>query len=154
MRPAVLAAAWLAGATFWAGCATVPRPALSPDEEAIRAGMQRYAALVRTTDNQGIAALFTPDGAIGFPGREPISGREAILAYLERFAGYHVESEEITTDSFDVHGADGHVTGRYRQRVRTPSGGTQEVHGAYAADWRREPDGNWYISFMTTRAEK
>jgi uncharacterized protein (TIGR02246 family) len=116
--------------------------------------MRHYGELVAAMDHSAIASLFTPDGEIAIRGRPPITGREAILKHLESFKDHRVESEEITTDSIDVHGAFGHVTGRYRQRVRLPSGRRAEARGAYAADWHREPDGRWYIQFMTTIPQK
>lgn len=152
LPPAVvrLLGATVLGAALWSGCATVPRPAGSPAENELRAGMERYRDLVVAMDHAGIAALFTPDGEIAVRGQPPITGRDAILKHLERFKDYRVESEEITTESADVHGAFGHVTGHYRERVRLPSGRKEEARGAYAADWHREPDGKWYIRFLTT----
>lgn len=149
-----VAAVWLVSAAFWSGCATVPRAPSSPSEEAISAGMQRYARLVEAMDHAGIAALFTPDGEIGIPGRPPIAGRDAILRHLESSRDVRVLSEQVTTETYDIHGANGHVTGHYRQRARLPSGRAVEARGSYAADWHREADGNWYIRFMTTRPER
>ena len=150
----LLAAAWLAGAAFWSGCATVPPPAGSPAQDELRAATQHYGDLVGAMDHSAIAALFTPDGEIAAPGRAPITGREAIFKYLESFKDQQVESAKITADSIDVHGAYGHVIGHYWQRARLPSGRKVETRGAYAADWHREPDGKWYIRFMTTRSAR
>lgn len=140
----LIVAVWL-----WC-CSAHLHPSMLQSQQKIREATAHYADLVLRMDNGGIAALFTSDGEIAADGRDPIRGPANIEAFLQGFRGFHVLAESLTADSIQVDGAVAHVIGKYRQRVRVPSGDTVEVAGSYTADWIRDSSGPWRIRRMAT----
>jgi uncharacterized protein (TIGR02246 family) len=120
----------------------------------LRQATENYAHLILAMDGAAIAALYTDDGESVVVGQPPLRGPEAIRKQLESFRDYHVLSENLTADTITIDGPDGHVVGKYRQRVRIPSGDVVEVHGGYAADWIRVRRDGWKIRRMVTTPEK
>ena len=143
-------ASFLIVAVWACSCSTHVRPSLLRSQQEIREATARYADLVLRMDNGGIAALFASDGEIAVDGREPIRGRANIEAFLEGFKDFHVLAESLTADSIQINGARAHVIGKYRQRVRVPSGDTVEVEGAYTGDWIQDISGPWRIRRIAT----
>lgn len=137
-----------------AACASHDAATPRDDAAALRAATQRYAELVQRMDHAAVAAMFAPGGQIVATGRAPIRGPVAIRKYLESFKDFHVESETMTADSVTVDGAEGYVSGNYRQRVRVPAGDVVEVHGSYTAEWLRGADGVWRIQRIATTAQR
>ena len=125
--------------------------AATRDADAIRAATQRYANLLAAMDNDGIAAMFAPDGVVEIPGGAHVRGPAEIRGFLERFRNYHVLSETMTTDQVTIAGDTANSSGTYHQRVRVPAGNVVEVHGTYAIVWRRAPPlAAWQIEKIST----
>ena len=125
---------------------------LSAQQE-LRSATQHYADLVLAMDHAGIAALFTRDGEMVADGQPPIQGPAAIQAHLETFKDFYVLAETLTTEEIAVAGKNGHIAGKYHQRVRTPSGSIVEVGGDYTADWVRDRAGTWRLQRMATASK-
>jgi ketosteroid isomerase-like protein len=125
----------------------------SPSARAkVDAALERYADLLRRMDSAGIAALFAPEGEIENPGADPIRGPAAILAFLETFKDFHVESYDLDLQSTVVNGRSATQSGTYRQRVRVPAGAVIEVHGRFTAEWVEVSEGQWRILRMGTES--
>jgi uncharacterized protein (TIGR02246 family) len=125
------------------------RIAATPQSE-VRGALLRYVHLVQKMDHAGIAALFTPDGEVVNPGRDPIRGPAAIEAFLRQFDAYHVMNEMMLPRTTVVDGDRATQTGTYRQRVRDPDGKVLDVSGTFTLDWVRDAAGVWRIQRAAT----
>lgn len=122
----------------------------APPESEVRGALLRYVHLVQTMDHAGIAAMFTPDGEVVNPGRDPIRGPTAIEAFLRQFDAYHVMNEMMLPRTTVVDGDRATQTGTYRQRVRDPDGKVLDVSGNFTLDWVRDASGVWRIQRAAT----
>lgn len=134
----------------WLGCTVNARPGGPAPEDQLRQAVQQYSKLLAAMDSAAIAAFFTPDGELVVTGQEPVRGPDAIRKHLERFKDFQVQSHVMTTDTVEVHGVEGHVTGHFQQKVRIPSGEVVEARGTYAADWLHGADGKWRLRSLST----
>jgi uncharacterized protein (TIGR02246 family) len=153
---AVLSCAFAVSA-FAAGAFTAPASALAeraqveaPAESQVRAALQRYAELVEKMDHAAIAALFTEDGEVVNPGRDPIKGPAAIEAFLKQFSDYHVLNEMMIPQKTQVDGDRANQEGTFKQRVRGPDGNIIDVSGTFTIDWIRDSSGAWRIQRVAT----
>lgn len=147
----LLACAPLAVGLLLGGCATQTAETRSVQE--LRRATEHYAQLIREMNPAATAAAFTVNGELQADQSAPVRGRAAIEHLLASFRKYRVLSETLTTDHVQVSGNAGHVTGRYEQQVRLPSGKVVTAKGSYTADWLRAPDGTWQIQHFATRSD-
>ena len=101
-------------------------------------------------DQDGIAAMFAPDGETADADQAPIRGPAAIRAHLMEFAGFHVLANRLDADSTWIRADTAWQDGTYWQRVRVPAGDTVEVSGRFAVTWERTAPGQWRIKRMRT----
>ena len=83
-------------------------------------------------------------------GQPPIVGRAAIQAFLESFANYKVLAHQMKPKSAVAQGHTVQQTGTYEQSVLSPEGRTLQVSGEFAAVWKQEHGGQWFIESMRT----
>jgi uncharacterized protein (TIGR02246 family) len=135
----------LLAALLIAGCRGDADRLASQARAEVRAALARYNDLVARMDSRGIAAMYTEDGEISEPGQPVTVGRDSIRAFLDSFAGFHVEENAMTSDTIVVKGASLVQSGRFSQRVRMPDGTEVRPHGSFTAEWVHESDGQWRI---------
>ena len=123
-------------------------------ESQVRAALQHYAQLIGKMDNAGIAALFTQDGEVVNPGRDPIKGPAAIEAFLKQFSDYHVLSEMMIPQKTQVDGDRAEQEGTFKQRVRGPDGNVIDVSGTFTIVWIRDSSGAWRIQRVATAPQR
>jgi len=130
--------------------AQIPAPA----ESELRAALQHYAQLIEKMDNAGIAALFTQDGEVVNPGRDPIKGPAAIEAFLKQFSDYRVLSQTMTPQKTLVDGVRAEQEGTFKQRVRGPDGNVIDASGTFTIEWIRDSSGAWRIQRVATAPQR
>ena len=132
----------------------------SPEEAALRALSDAYAAAVDDRDGEGFAWLFLPDGELVAPDVKgdlsPIfsrKGRDRLRQVLDGLDRYRHTFHEVTTTRYDI--GDGtasghvwctahHVTADETDQV--PPSGTDTIWAIrYVDDYRRTPEG-WRIA--------
>ena len=123
-------------------------------ESQVRAALQHYAQLIEKMDNAGIAALFTQDGEVVNPGRDPVKGPAAIEAFLKQFSDYHVLSEMMIPQKTQVDGDRAEQEGTFKQRVRGPDGNVIDVSGTFTIVWIRDSSGAWRIQRVATAPQR
>ena len=123
-------------------------------ESQVRAALQHYAQLIGKMDNAGIAALFTQDGEVVNPGRDPIKGPAAIEAFLKQFSDYHVLSQTMIPQKTQVDGDHAQQEGTFKQRVRGPDGNVIDVSGTFTIVWIRDSSGAWRIQRVATAPQR
>ena len=138
----------LLAALLIAGCRGDADQLASQARVEVRAALARYGDLVTRMDSRGIAAMYTVDGEISEPGQPVTVGRDSIRAFLDSFAGFHVEENAMTSDTIVVKGASLVQNGRFSQRVWMPDGTEVRPRGSFIAEWVRESDGQWRIRRM------
>ena len=96
-------------------------------------------------DAQGMAQLYTENGAI-FPGGRPIiRGREAIAAYWTLPPGTTVVEHKTTADSIIVVGNTAYDYGTFRARQAKDGQPGNVGYGKYVIVWQRQTDGRWLM---------
>ncbi len=116
----------------------------SPAE--IEKAMHYYDHLIRNTDADSIALLFTPDGDLG----SIAHGRDSIRRFLKTFTHVKVISTGSTTSSIEM-GADTALQkGTYLQVAVIQNKDTVHVKGFFTAHWKWLADGQWHIKKMET----
>jgi uncharacterized protein (TIGR02246 family) len=80
-------------------------PTITEDRDAIRDVVARYCHNIDAGDADGVAALFTEDGVFdpGYPGFEPLEGRDAIRALVGGLTAGTVH-HMVTDLAYDVDG--------------------------------------------------
>jgi len=127
-----------------AGCQQGAAPVSPADQQALRASTDSFVQRTLRKDFAGTAALFATDGRM-LPANEPAAvGREAILAWLNRYPPINAFS--ATVDEVGGAGDVAYVRGHYAITV-TPPGAPRAVSdtGKWVTVNRRQPDGTWSV---------
>lgn len=110
--------------------------------ERIAAAAREFSSLYERGDAAAMAAIYTEDGIIFPPGREAITGREAIERYWRLAPGQRVISHRTISDSIVVSDSIAYDWGTYTvsgaRNGERYSGG-----GKYVIVWREVRDGVW-----------
>jgi ketosteroid isomerase-like protein len=111
------------------------------DLRAIDAARRRFEEAIRSNDIAAIANTYAPDAFYFPPGRDPLSGRDAIRRPILRGARdyeiVHVVHE------VDIRGDIAYEIGQWVRRNR--NGGATTGGGGYLWIWKRQPEGQWAI---------
>ncbi len=138
----------LAVLAAFSGCGSL---AIEGDAPArVDAALKAYSASLLAMDADGIAAAYTPEGELQDPGHPPVTGPDAIRAFLRSFTGVTVEEQEFKVSALQVVGPDALQRGTFRQKARLADGKTVESKGTFEAEWERQPNGTWLLARMTT----
>ncbi|MFN2326429.1 MAG: SgcJ/EcaC family oxidoreductase [Gemmatimonadales bacterium] len=131
----------LAGAVLSAGCGrTAPPGELSAsDIAAIRATTERWVTGIRTGRWEDVAATFTEDAVLQFPGAR-YEGRPAILKWLHTTQPWS-SARELHIDEIRGRGDMAFVMGH--STVTPEDGGSPIVVGRYLDIRLRQADGTW-----------
>ncbi|HUQ80521.1 MAG TPA: DUF4440 domain-containing protein [Gemmatimonadaceae bacterium] len=96
-------------------------------------------------DAQGMAQLYTENGAI-FPGGRPIMrGRAAIAEYWTLPTGTKVIEHKTTADSVIIVGNTAYDYGTFRARNEKDGQPGNVGYGKYVIVWQRQGDGRWLM---------
>ena len=116
---------------------------MTPDEEAIRALVQRWMDASKTGDTATVLALMTDDVLFTVPGKEPF-GKAAFAAGSKNMLGTLVDG---TADIQELQILGDFAWMRNKLRVTiTPPGGKPTTRSGYTLTLlRKDPDGHWRI---------
>jgi len=112
----------------------------------IEAAMHYYDHLIKNTDADSIALLFTPDGDLG----NIAHGRDSIRNFLRTFKDVKVISTGSITQSIAMGGDTALQKGSYQQVAVIKDKDTVHVKGLFTARWKFLQDGKWHIHRMDT----
>ncbi|HEY4989497.1 MAG TPA: nuclear transport factor 2 family protein [Opitutaceae bacterium] len=133
-----------------AACVNPKVKKMEADRADVQARLHRYEGLLLAMDSAGIAAMFTPDGAMVNPNQAPVKGRDAIQKFLASFSDYKVLSNADQATSTLIDGDTSEQIGTYRQKVRSPEGRIFEASGRLEIGWVRDASGEWLIAELAT----
>lgn len=104
-----------------------------------------FSQLYMRGDNQGMANIYTEDGAIFPPGRPIIRGRAAIAEYWKLGAGVKVVDHKTTADSIIIRGDIAYDYGTFRAQNSRDGQMSNPGFGKYVIVWRRQSEGRWLM---------
>ena len=125
-------------------CVCLPSCRQPLTQAGVEAAMQHYNRLLKKTDADSIAALFTVDGSLG-----DVRGRDSIRRFLEKFKEMKVLAQHSTTSFISLGSDTAMQKGTYHQTVVLPKGDTINVQGTFTANWLYISD-NWLLKKMQT----
>jgi ketosteroid isomerase-like protein len=100
-----------------------------------------------------VGTLFADDGQLLLHHQPAIVGRQAVSeAFRETFAAFDTSAYKPTYDTVDVHTDCAYVLGSFTEVLWPREGGAPglQVAGRVVLFWRREPDGEWRITYALT----
>jgi uncharacterized protein (TIGR02246 family) len=130
--------------------AIVVLAACANPERQVEGELAAYRRAVFAMNVPAIVDEFAPSASISHADQPPVIGKDAIGAFLQTFAAFHVTEYTLVADSTRVDGELAFQHGHYHQAVTTPDGKAVEVSGVFDADWKQQPDGHWRITRMHT----
>jgi ketosteroid isomerase-like protein len=116
---------------------------------AIEAAMSHYDSLIRKTDADSIAWIYTADGWLG----NIAHGRDSIRRFLQTFKNVRVLQVASTTKNITITVDTAIQTGGYTQTALVNDKDTVHVKGSYEAQWAWSEKEGWKIRRMTTHPE-
>ena len=112
--------------------------------------MNYYDHLIKKTDADSIALLYTADGNLG----DIVIGRDSIRRFLSSFKNVQVLSQKSTTQSIEIVKDTAIQKGTYVQTDVMPGKDTIVVKGEFTAHWLWLPADGWRIKKMETKPIK
>jgi hypothetical protein len=128
------------------------KPSATPN---LRTAMGTYDRLIRKTNADSIAMLYTVDGDLGVAAH----GRDSIRNFLKKFRDYKVLEQLSTIDSMSIKEDTGFVHGTFHQTTIIPVHDslnmghirdTITVRGVFHSEWLNIPEYGWQIRRMET----
>lgn len=121
--------------------------AASPDAEAaaIAAQSERFSQAYVAEDVDTLVSIYAPDGAAGPPGRDFVTGREALRRYWRVPEGSDVVAHRAVPERIVVEGRVAWDWGRY-EGATIVGGETRPFRGKYLIVWRKGADGVWRMA--------
>jgi ketosteroid isomerase-like protein len=149
----------IAVAAILAGCAAQPKteaPAAAPAVDTaaiaatIRAGEVKWGAEYEARDAEAVGAHYAPDAVFMPLDAPPLHGREALIAALKKAPADNGYTMVFAPENVDV-AASGDLAvsiGSFEQHRSLP---TKVVKtGTYLASYRRQPDGAWLVTALSS----
>jgi ketosteroid isomerase-like protein len=128
-----------------ATAATAGAQSMQSDLAAIAKAGAEFSQLYMKGDAEGMAALYTADGAI-FPGGRPIiKGREAIQAYWTLAPNVKMVDHKTTADSVVIVGNTAYDYGTFHSQSSRDGVVGNMGYGKYVIVWQKQPDGRWLM---------
>jgi ketosteroid isomerase-like protein len=115
----------------------------------VEAAMGHYDSLIKKTDADSIAWIYTSDGWLGGVAH----GRDSIRRFLQTFKNVRVLEVGSTTKNIMLTGDTARQAGGYTQTALINGKDTVHVRGTYEAEWVWRGKEGWKIRRMTTHAE-
>ena len=100
-----------------------------------------------------VAEMYTPDG-VWERQSGPLYGRDAIRAAVSSTSGVRVLANEMIMQHMSYNGPAVMQVGEFRQTLRLANAKIVNVAGRFEATWVPDPNGEWLIQRMVTRAGK
>lgn len=123
--------------------ATASGSASAADEQAIRAQVARWLALIKSKDAAGIAAMYTEDGAFMPPNAAIGKGHSAIEQNWSALMGLPGFDLTFAPEQIDVSSSGDMALDRGTYRMTVAPDGNQQVDtGKYVVVWRKV-GGEW-----------
>ena len=135
-----------------AGFACTPAPAPITDTGAALAALREadagYARAGTARDLGAFMAYYAPDAAVHPPGEPPVTGVEAIRAYLGRYfqdSAFAVSMQPVTA-GISEDGTMGYTLSGAELRATGPDGKpvTERIRDFHV--WKKQPDGSWKLA--------
>lgn len=115
----------------------------------VEAAMGHYDSLIKKTDADSIAWMFTADGQLG----DIAHGRDSIRRFLRTFKNVRVLQESTTTDHLVISGDKADQKGLFVQIAVVNGKDTVHIKGSYETEWVWSEEEGWKIRRETTRSE-
>jgi ketosteroid isomerase-like protein len=115
----------------------------------VEAAMGHYDSLIKKTDADSIAWMFTADGWLG----EIAHGRDSIRSFLRTFKNVRVLEVGSATKNITLTGDTARQAGSYTQTALVNGKDTAHVRGKFEAEWVWSEKEGWKIRRMATRPE-
>jgi ketosteroid isomerase-like protein len=122
-----------------------PTPSRAADVAAISKVAAEFSQRYMSGDAQGMADLYTENGAIFPAGRPTIKGRADIKAYWTLPPNVKVVEHKTTADSVIVVGNTAYDYGTFRAVNARDGQAGSPGYGKYVIVWQRQPDGRWLM---------
>lgn len=147
MRPFLAFAVFASALSVFA---QAPVPAASDSNAAIEDFNKKFAAATQAMDNPAVLALWADDGVSLLPSAEPIIGKPAIAAYLDKvitaLKGAHMEKFEMDCHAIEVSGDLASEWCTEHQIVTLPNGKPPfDGHGKMLLVLHRNAAGQWLL---------
>jgi ketosteroid isomerase-like protein len=107
----------------------------------IESANERFMAAVRTRDEAGFVALYSPDAVLLLPGREPLQGHAGARMFFSSFEARGVREIKLTT--LEVEGL-GETAWERGASQALGADGTVKGTGKYIVIWKRGASG-WQL---------
>ena len=115
----------------------------------VEAAMGHYDSLIKKTDADSIAWIYTADGWLGGIAH----GRDSIRRFLLTFKNVRVLEVGSTSKNITFTDDTARQAGGYTQTALINGKDTVHVRGTYEAEWVWSEQEGWKIRRMTTHAE-
>lgn len=116
----------------------------------VEAAMGHYDSLIKKTDADSIAWMFTADGWLG----DIAHGRDSIRRFLQTFKNVQVLQESTTTAHLVISGDTADQTGLFTQVAVINGKDTVHIKGRYETKWIWSEKEGWKIRRETTSSEQ
>ncbi|MBI4891226.1 MAG: DUF4440 domain-containing protein [Acidobacteria bacterium] len=105
---------------------------------------EEFTRSVRLRDTVRLVELFyAPDAQLQVPGRAPLQGRAAILAYYRQSFENGLIDLRRETNQFEAEHDLACAVGRYTRTCEAQPGMLHTIRGQYTVVFRRQGDGHW-----------
>jgi len=147
--PLLLLAATLPAFAQTALAQTAPAPPPGDRQAEIEAFNQRFAAATRSMDNAATLALWADDGISLLPSTDPILGKPALAAFLDKVVsslpGAHMEKFEMECHDLLLSGNLATEWCAEHQVVAIPNKPSFDGRGRMLLVLHRSPAGHWLL---------
>ncbi len=105
---------------------------------------EEFTRCIRHRDPERLVELFyASDAQLQVPGRAPIFGRAAILAYFHQAFESGLIDLKLESNQYEAEHDLACAVGRYAKTVETHPGLLHTEEGKYTVVFRRQGDGHW-----------
>jgi ketosteroid isomerase-like protein len=126
-------------------------PSMAQARRELDSALVHYDSLIRWTQGDSIAAMYTPDGQMLGTNVATVQGPDSIAHLLARYAAFHVDSEDMRPEATTIADTEAIQWGTWRQAVTPPGRDMVHVQGRFVAHWIRGCDGRWRLRRLLTQ---
>ena len=123
----------------------------SEKKNAIEQLHQQDAAATVSSEVEKLLSLWTDDGVALPPGGPPVTGKQAILAWIEKNAGGSKKAAKTLkyapqVRELKIYGNRAYEWGDFLNVHESPNGELFEIRGKFVRALKRQVDGSWKFS--------
>jgi uncharacterized protein (TIGR02246 family) len=120
---------------------------LEPLRRATAQAYRHWVEAAKRKDVQAVVELYTEDAIVLPPAGEPITGREAILAFYKKYYSdrWQLLNEEFKSTSLVLRGALAVETAEYSGELEAGDKGRTLFKGKNLVVWKQQNDGSWKL---------